>query len=249
MVEPLRVKEIIERVKRGGDPSIQFIKRAELSGPRLGVFASSFNPTTVAHVELMRRAAREFSLDEMLALAGTSNADKLAYECPLEDRLRMLALTFDADPRVSVGVCSHAFFVDMIYALEHAYPRKTNLHFVVGFDTFERVLDREARYTQKYHRKFGDRARALEFLLARSRLIVAGRAGAGESDIRSLVEHDLPGLAERISYLDTPSDIGEMSATRVRDRAGAGLAVAGLVPPAVELYIKERGLYRGEKLQ
>jgi nicotinate-nucleotide adenylyltransferase len=248
-MEPLHVKEIIERVDPGGEPSIHLIKRAELSGPRLGIFASSFNPTTVAHVELMRRAAKEFLLDEILALAGTANADKSVYESSLEDRLRMLALTFENERRVSIGVSSHAFFVDMIDALEHTYPRQTDLHFVVGFDTFERVVDREGRYAQKYHRKFGDRVGALQYLLVGSRLIVAGRAGAGKSDIRALVEHDLPELAERISYLDTPADLGEMSATKVRDRVRLGLAIDGLVPPVVELYIKEQGLYSGEKFQ
>ena len=248
-MDALRIKEIIERVDPNGEPAIEFIKRAELGGPRLGIFASSFNPTTIAHVELMRRAAKEFLLDEILALAGTANADKSAYECSLEDRLRMLALTFENERRVSIGVSSHAFFVDMIDALDRAYPRKTDLHFVVGFDTFERVVDREDRYTPKYHRKFGDRVGALQFLLARSRLIVAGRRGAGEPDIRALVDIDLPELAGRISYLDTPADIGEMSATQARDRARAGLAIDGLVPPAVELYIKEQGLYSGEKIQ
>ncbi len=231
------------------EPSIQFIKRAELSGPRLGIFASSFNPTTTAHVELMRRAAREFRLDETLALAGLANADKSEYECSLEDRLQMLTLAFADERRVSIGVSSHAFFVDMIDALKSAYPRQTDLHFVVGFDTFERVVNREDRYTPKYHRRFSDRAGALQYLLARSRLVVAGRRGSGESDIRALVERDLKGLAERVSYLDIPADITEMSATRVRDRVEAGLAIDGLVPPAVELYIKEKGLYSSERLQ
>ena len=230
-------------------PSIRFIKRAELSGPRLGVFASSFNPTTTAHVELMRRAAREFLLDETLALAGLANADKPEYECSLEDRLQMLALAFADERRVSIGVSSHAFFVDMIDALKSAYPRQTDLHFVVGFDTFERVVDREDRYTQKYHRRFSNRAGALEYLLASSRLVVAGRRGSGESDIRALVERDLKELAERVSYLDVPAEITEMSATRVRDRISAGLAIVGLVPPAVELYIKEKRLYTGERLE
>ena len=189
------------------EPSIRFIKRAELSGPRLGVFASSFNPTTTAHVELMRRAAREFLLDETLALAGLANADKTDYDCSLEDRLQMLALAFAGERRVSIGVSSHAFFVNMIDALRSAYPRQTDLHFVVGFDTFERVVDREDRYTRKYHRRFNDRAGALEYLLARSRLVVAGRRGAGESDIRAMVERDLKELAERVSYLDMPAEI------------------------------------------
>ena len=34
------------------EPSIEFISRSEPGCPRLGVFASSFNPPTVAHVEL-----------------------------------------------------------------------------------------------------------------------------------------------------------------------------------------------------
>ena len=248
-MDALHVKEIIERVDPNGVPAIEFIKRAEPGGPRLGIFAASFNPTTIAHVELMRRAAKEFLLDEILALAGTANADKTAYECSLEDRLRMLALTFENERRVAIGVSSHAFFVDMIDALNRAYPRQTDLHFVVGFDTFERVVDRQDRYTPKYHRKFGDRVGALQYLLVRSRLIVAGRRGAGENDIRALVESELPELAGRISYLDTPADIGEMSATQVRDRVRAGLQIDGLVPPAVELYIKEQGLYSGEKFQ
>jgi nicotinate (nicotinamide) nucleotide adenylyltransferase len=231
------------------EPSIRFIKRAELSGSRLGVFASSFNPTTTAHVELMRHAACEFLLDETLALAGLANADKPEYDCSLEDRLRMLALTFASERRVSIGVSSHAFFVDMIDALKSAYPRQTDLHFVVGFDTFERVVDREGRYTRKYHRRFSDRAGALQYLLARSRLVVAGRRGSGESDIRALVERDLKELAERVSYLDVPAEITEMSATRVRDRIRAGLTIDGLVPPAVELYIKEKRLYTGEGLE
>ena len=120
------------------------------------------------------------------------------------------------------------------------------MHFVVGFDTFERVVDREDRYTRKYHRRFSDRAGALQYLLVRSRLVVAGRRGSGECNIRALVERDLKGLAERVSYLDVPADITEMSATHVRDRVRAGLAIDGLVPPAVELYIKEKRLYTGE---
>ena len=220
-----------------------------MTGPRLGVFASSFNPTTTAHVELTRRAAREFLLDETLALAGLANADKSEYDCSLEDRLRMLELAFEGEPRVSIGVSSHAFFVDMVDALGSAYPPQTDLHFVVGFDTFERVVDREDRYTRKYHRKFTDRMGALRYLLARSRLVVTGRRGSGEGEIRALVNRELKELAGRVSYFDIPADIGEMSATRVRDRVRAGLAIGGLVPRAVELYIKEKGLYGGERIQ
>ena len=242
-MDPDRVKEIIESVDSSEEPGIEAIKRAEATGPRIGVFASSFNPPTIAHVELIHRAAEAFSLDEILALAGKTNADKLDYECSLEDRLAMLALTFADEPRVSIGLSSHAFYVDMIDALELAYPAQTDLHFIVGFDTFERVLDAEDRYTRRYYRRFRGRTEVLEHLFARSRFIVAGRAGAGLHSVRLLVEREPAVPPDRVLYLDFPADLGELSATEVRKRRSAARSITGLVPATVEEYIQEHGLY------
>ena len=238
-----RVKEIIERVDPSGEPRIAAIKRADATGPRLGVFASSFNPPTIAHVQLIQRAAEAFSLGEILALAGKTNADKLDYECSLEDRLAMLTLTLADLPGASIGLSSHAFYADMIDALEREYPARTDLHFIVGFDTFERVLDGEDRYTKRYHRKFSDRLEALAYVFERSRFIVAGRAGAGLHNVRLLVEREPAVPPDRVLYLDFPADLGELSATEVRKRRREGRSITGLVPAAVEDYIQEHGLY------
>ncbi len=242
-MESERLREMIERMDVAGPPRVEFIKRANRSGPRVGVFASSFNPTTSAHVELMRRAIEACSLDEMIALAGVANADKTSYECTLEDRLGMLALTFARDARISIGLSSHAFYVDMLDALRRDYPQ-SDLHFVVGFDTFERVLDPEDRYTKRYHRRFNDRLEALDYLLSQSRIVVAARRGAGREEVRALLENEPERLRERVSCLDFPSDLGERSATEVRNLLRAGQRVTRLVPEAVEQYIRERGLYR-----
>jgi nicotinate-nucleotide adenylyltransferase len=238
------LRKIIERVETDSGPHIELIKRAEAAGPRLGVFAASFNPVTVAHLELMSRARARFSLDETLALAGKTNADKASYECTLEDRLAMLALAIAGAPAVSTGLSSHAYYVDMISALERVYAPETNLHFIVGFDTFERVLDPYDRYTDRYFLRFSSRREALKYLLDRSHLIVAGRAGSSYEDVRALVEREQPEAGDRILYLDFPSDLGDLSATEVRRRARAGDSIAGLVPPAVDAFIRERGLYR-----
>jgi nicotinate-nucleotide adenylyltransferase len=242
-MESERLTEMIERVDIEGEPRIELIKRAEVSGPRVGIFASSFNPITSAHVELMRYAIEVFSLDEMLALAGKANADKTSYECSLEDRLEMLALAFADDAQTSTGLSSHAFYVDMIDALRRDYTQ-SDLHFILGFDTFERVLDPEDRYTKRYHRRFNDRLAALDYLLSRSRLVVAARRGAGREKVQALLENEHERYRERILYLDFPSDLGERSATEVRDLLRAGESITGLVPQAVEQYIRERGLYR-----
>jgi nicotinate-nucleotide adenylyltransferase len=238
-----RVRAIIERTDPSGEPGIEIIKQAEATGLRLGVFASSFNPPTVAHVELMQRAAEAFSLDEILALAGAANADKLQYECSLEDRLAMLALSLADVSRVSIGLSSHAFYADMIDAFGRVWPPETDLQFIVGFDTFERVLDVEDRYTRRYYREFNNRIEALQYLFGRSRFIVAGRAGAGLHSVRLLVDREPVVPADRVSYLDFPTDLGELSATEVRKRRRAGRPIKGLVPGAVEDYIQQHGLY------
>lgn len=237
------VKAIIKAVDTSGVPDIKIIKRVSAPGPRLGVFASSFNPPTIAHVELIKRAARAFSLDEILALAGKTNADKLDYECSLEDRLSMLALAFDDEPFVSIGLSSHAFYVDMIDALGRAYTAQTDLHFIVGFDTFERVLDFEDRYTERYYRKLGGRAEALRYLFANSSLIVAGRGAAGLQSVTPLVEGEPAVPPDRVFYLDVPADLGELSATRARERLREGQSLNELVPATVEDYIRKHGLY------
>jgi nicotinate-nucleotide adenylyltransferase len=238
-----RVKQIAANIDSSGEPRIEIIKPATATGRRIGVFASSFNPPTIAHVELIQRAAEAFSLDETLALAGKSNADKVDYECSLEDRLAMLTLAFADQSRVAIGLSSHAFYVDMLEALERVYPQQTDLHFIVGFDTFERVLDPQDGYTRRYYRKFNSRVEALQRLFARSRFIVANRGGAGLNSLRQAIERESAVPPERVLYLDFPADLGELSATDVRARRRAGNSFSGLVPKPVETFIEDHGLY------
>ena len=238
-----RIDEKTESTRSPGEPRIVFIKRAETAGPKLGVFASSFNPPTIAHIELVRRAAQTFSLDQTISLAGQANADKVEYECSLDDRIEMLKLAFARDSHTLIGVSSHAFYVDMVDALKRVYSPETDLHFIVGFDTFDRVLDPENRYTARYYRKFSDRVEALNYLFARSRFIVAGRAGARLDSVRLLVDREPAVPSGRVVYLDFPADLGELSSSEVRNHRRSGQPIAGLVPATVERYIEQHRLY------
>jgi nicotinate (nicotinamide) nucleotide adenylyltransferase len=243
-MEAFQLKNVVRRIEAASEPRVELLRPGGHTGPRLGVLAASFNPVTAAHVELINRAAQEFSMHETLALAGIANADKTGYGCSLEDRLTMLQLAFADDSRVSIGLSSHAFYVDMLDGLEGVCAPGTDLHFIVGFDTFERVLDLDDRYTQRYHRSFSHRSDALRYLLTRSRLIVAARAGAGIDAVRTLLDGEPAEVSRQVLYLDFPSHLGELSATEVRSRTNNGLPIAGLVPEPVERYISQRGLYR-----
>ena len=230
-------------LSRARRPEILLVKRTEILGPRLGVFASSFNPITTAHVALIDRAARAFSLEQVLALAGVSNADKQVYDCPLDVRLEMLEMALGCVSNVSIGISSTAFFVDMIDPIVRAFPFGVSPYFIVGFDTFIRILDFESRYLARYDRTFSDRGAALDYLLSNSHLIVASRAGQGKKEISELVAHEYRVPAGRVLSLDFPPDLGERSATEVRKRVREGLPVAGLVAPAVADFIEAHRLY------
>jgi nicotinate (nicotinamide) nucleotide adenylyltransferase len=247
-----RFRQIIESIRVSKKPTIQFIRQSPANQSldnlpslckRPGIFASSFNPITTAHIELMRQAKEQFSLTETLALAGIANADKSQYACSLEDRLLMIELALQNSSQTSIGLSSHAFFVDMLDALDTIYNRQSELHFIVGFDTFERVLDPSDKYTKLYHRNFIDRNEALAFVLARSRFIVAGRKGAKHQEVYKLASQLPVTLSERISYLDFPDDLAEHSATQVRLRLRQGLSIKEFVPDEVARYIQKRGLY------
>ncbi|MEW6127133.1 MAG: hypothetical protein AB1757_08845 [Acidobacteriota bacterium] len=244
------LEQAIETARHAEQPVIQFIKKAPIKPQRLGIFAASFNPVTTAHLELMQQAKVDFSLDAIIALAGIANADKSEYECAIADRLRMLELVFNENAQTSIAVSSHAFFVDKLDALRAHYDAGTELHFILGFDTFERVLDPEDKYTRLYHRNFANRNLALSYLLAQSRLIVASRLNANRNDFHSLVEKFVPAqFAVRIAFLDFPKTYGEQSATEVRRRLENKTPIAGLVPDAVARYIIERGLYQPSSRQ
>ena len=93
---------------------------------------------------------------------------------------------------------------------------------------------------------FANRREAIDWLLARCRLIVAPRAGFRECEIRALAERETL-WSDRILLLAATGDLGERSATEVRARVHSGESIAGLVPPSVERYILDKGLYRGKE--
>jgi nicotinate-nucleotide adenylyltransferase len=233
----------ILRLSRASRPEIILVKPAKSAAARLGVFASSFNPITNAHLALIEQAASQFSLEQVLALAGVSNADKQDYDCPLLVRLEMLELALRAKDNVSMGISSTPFFVDMIDAIAQAFPSSTSPYFIVGFDTFVRIIDFEGRYLNRYYRSFSDPSQPLTYLLSKGHLIVAARSGQGATQLAEIAAREPRIAADRVLFLDFPPDLAERSATEVRNRIRDGAAVTGLVPPSVEHYILTNRLY------
>ncbi len=242
-----RIREAIAALSCASSPTLLWIHRArgavERTPLRLGVFSASFNPPTRAHGEIVARARERFHLDEIALLLTLTNADKRAYEAPLEDRAAMLVAAFEDDPDMAIGLASHPFFADLLLPLRSSYE-SAEIFFLVGSDTLERILDREGRYLGRYYKPYSDRIAVLEDLFSASRLIVAPRGGLTCSDLERLFDRESARFRERVQCLELPEEVKTISATEVRRRLRAGEPIAGLVPEAVARYLSASGLYR-----
>jgi nicotinate-nucleotide adenylyltransferase len=238
-----RVREALAALSCLEAPTIAWIRRMSRPPARLGVFPASFNPLTRAHVEIIARARARFHLEGIALLPGLTNADKRAYDAPLEDRTAMVLMAFASDPTIAIGVASHPFFADLILPLRREYTT-SEIFFIVGSDTFERVLDREGRYLGRYYTPYSDRRAVLEDLFSESHMIVVARGAFPCSAVERLLDEEAAWFRSRIACMELPEEVRGISATDVRRRLRAGESIAALVPEVVERYIRMTGLYR-----
>jgi nicotinic acid mononucleotide adenylyltransferase len=201
----------------------------------LGVFPASFNPPTKAHEALVRAAQKVVPLDECLLLLDLKAMDKEVVGASWEDRLVMLLILFGEESACSVGVCNRGLFLEKIAAVHHAYPKDTEIHFIVGHDTMVRILDR------KY---YGDRDMNLRSLFSKSRFLVANRGANDEKSLLTLFAHEenRP-FAARVTALTLTPAAASVSSSEARRRLAMGESVRGLVSPAVAEFCRQQGFY------
>lgn len=115
------------------------------------------------------------------------------------------------------------YTLDTMQLLREKWGAETDIYFIIGLDSL---------------RDFPTWHKALE-LLQLVKLAVIARPGY-EVDMSSL-EEQLPGISQRVVFIESPL-IG-ISSTYIRQRVRQGGSIRYLVPHAVERYIAEHGLY------
>ena len=189
---------------------------------RLGVFGGTFDPIHVGHIAVADRALRIFDLDRVMFVPAGQPWQKSTYAEP-EDRYLMTVLAA-SDPRfcvsrVEIDRKGPTYTADTMASLRAFYGDDVQLMFVAGADAVLHLGSWEK----------------LENLGRLAEVIAVTRSGYEMSSLRP--EAWWP----PVRTMAMPAV--DVSSTKIRERVNQGLPVTGLVPPAVERYIRMHGLY------
>jgi nicotinate-nucleotide adenylyltransferase len=207
----------------------------EKSNPRrIGIMGGSFDPVHLGHLIIAQDALERLELDEILFIPAAIPPHKQhLQQVDAKHRFNMLSLATETDLRFYVsdmeilrgGV---SFTIDTVKALKKAYPH-VEWMLLVGSDT---LVDLQTWY------KIDELLELCE---------VASFLRPGERDIAGIREKvQLPrGPKQKLLGNLIEAHLVEISSTEIRMRVAEGLGIRYLVPPEVEMYIYEHGLYRG----
>lgn len=219
MLPPKKLSMLIKGMELRRRPAFALLKGTAPAG-KIAVFPGAFNPITCAHIEIIEKVRRRF--DSVLVLFDTTNADKPFFEAPL---FRRIMLADAALKGVSIGLCNRGLFLEKEDLL-HCTLKSSELWFVVGSDTYERLFDRKF---------YGDDFAEVTNRLARLRFVAFDRGGSVLS-------------SGNVLKLKTESPVENVSATLARISL-ANNSSSALLPPAVNRLIQKWGLYGRHKHQ
>ncbi len=194
---------------------------------RLGVFGGAFDPPHRTHRALAEAALAQFQLDSLHIVPTGDAWHKTRNLSAAAHRVAMAQLAFADLPRVQIDTREvdrggPSYTIDTLRALSSDNPGAA-LFLIIGQD--------QAVALSRWHE--------WRAMVDMAMICVAGRADP-ESDVAAFVPP--PGLQARFLTLEMP--ISAISATDIRQRAGAGLGIDPLVCAPVARYIVLHRLYQ-----
>ncbi len=197
---------------------------------QVGLLGGSFDPVHLGHLALARAARDGAGLDEVWWVPAGQPWQKARRLAPAEHRRALVELAIEGErgfrlEPCELDRCGPTYTIDTLRSLQDrtSAPADAAVDWwlVMGQDQFARLST----------------WRDWPELIERTGFAVALRDGQAPA-----ADPALAGRALRVRTV--PLAPVALSSTAVRERAAAGLGLAGMVPPAVEAYIAAHSLYR-----
>jgi nicotinate-nucleotide adenylyltransferase len=196
---------------------------------RIGIFGGTFDPPHIGHLILASEAYAQLELDCVLWVLTPHPPHKAGRTMTLlTDRLEMLQAATNHDPafevsRIDIDRIPPHYAVDTMQLLHGKYPGARLIYLMGGDSLVDLPLWHKPR----------------EFILACDGIGVMRRSRWKE-DLESL-ERQLPGLTDRVRFIDAPSL--DVSSSFLRLRIAEASPYRYYVPPEVYDIIQNRRLY------
>ena len=198
---------------------------------RIGILGGTFDPVHRGHLEIARVAMDEAALERVIFIpAGQPRLKSGDPSASPEERLEMLRLAVNGAPGFDVSDMElrrsgPTLTVETLRELRDELGDGVELCFILGLDALARF----------------DRWVEPERVTELSRLLAVSRPGYSGFDWPEFYSRN-PYAEGRVDCLDSTAI--DVSASELRARIAAGASVGGLLPAAVEQYIRDNGLYR-----
>jgi nicotinate-nucleotide adenylyltransferase len=197
------------------------------------LFGGTFDPVHHGHLIVARAVAEAKGFARVTLVPANNPPHKPPPQASAADRIAMLKLAIEGDDLfdlcdLELDRPGPSYTLDTLMALRQRWGQAT-LHWVIGADMLGEL--------GQWHR--------ISEVLALANLLVADRPAhvprAAHPSLReTVVLRPVPKVPGEV--LHTP--LVDISSSDIRRRVQQGQSIRYLVPPAVERYIAEHGLYR-----
>jgi cytidyltransferase-like protein len=197
--------------------ALEFLHRAAGNPSRVVLFPGTWNPPTVAHVDIARMASRH--ADEVIWVLPRNLPHKDLEGAGFEARRRMLEAVARQHAEFSAAISDGGLYAEIAGEARDYFGDRTDIALVLGRDAAERI----AAWDYGAPGVFDDFVR-------RHRLLVAARGG----------EYEPAGHHRgRISTLPMESSWNAVSSSEVRRRIEDGKDWRVLVPSVIREMVEE----------
>ena len=200
----------------------------------IGILGGTFNPVHMGHLMVAQAAAEQLDLAKVLFVPCATPPHKEASSLlSAEHRMAMLETAVQDNLRfelcdIEVRRGGPSYTIDTVSRIRRSYPAAA-LDFIIGSDTLPELHLWKDIYK----------------LLGLCRFVTFLRPGAGMDSLRPEdLELDAPWPARLLQDVVT-GHLVDVSSSDIRHRIAEGMSIRYLVPPEVEMYIAEHGLYGG----
>ena len=196
--------------------------------PRIGVLGGTFDPVHNGHLHVANALREALDLERILWVPAGQPPHKTSQIVSGDrDRLAMLDLALsgsaaDQINTIDIERSGPSYTADTLEILAECLA-PARLFFLMGEDSL--------RDLPTWHDP--------ERLLRAAELAVAARHGV-DADLASIARQ-IPSVQSRVHLIPTKKIA--ISSSEIRRRVGEHQSIHGLVPPPVEAYIRDHGLY------